>query len=619
MKHERLVLVLVALIALLPAALPGADWYMDNPAHLAEVEAISQHVLPGFVGWVPDLNLGQPLVQQAAPLVWVPLAALRRLGLPLWPLYLLGMLASQVVYALGAHALARRLLGAGPGALLAAALIACAPIDLYGIAGAAGGMWPYRLSNGLLFILLARPWRAWQRAALLGSILLIHPFTALIAFGGISLEALGALAGRRWLPVLGTVLALVVAVLIAGAWLVPLLAEPGLRALRFEGLMSPLSLAAITVLPVEIAGALGGRGLDFLGGWTSGIWLLSVLAGLSLCWRARPVDPGLALRLGLAVLGLLLAVLVFYLYTDAQPLGPIPWRHTLYARVLLCVLAGAGLASWIPEGRLLAALVVLGLGGSMVGARELPVADADRQVQLSLERTWGALERAGPQGVVYQADTFQAPAVAESLVWSHPGGLLRLRTGLPVMGSWFRLSPSAVNERAYSEGWRLFGEVQKELTDDALYAHVKRYGVGAIVTVDKPLRERLSGDARYAQVAEDGIFAAFVVSAPPPSRVGAAGGEVQVLLDEPTRIQARVGGQQQQPFRVRSSYHPWWSATLDGQPLALALEEKTGMISGVTGPGLLELRWEDRGARFRWVSLLGLAGLLGLFGLRARL
>lgn len=619
MNRERWVLVLVAVIAVLPAALPGARWYMDNPAHLAEVEAIARHVLPGFVGWVPDLNVGQPLVQQAAPLAWVPLAALRGLGLPLWPLYVAGMLGSQVVYALGALALGRRLLGPGPAALIAAALIACAPVDLYGIAGAAGGMWPFRLANGLLLFLLARPWRAWQQAALLGSILLIHPFTAVVAFAAVLIEAAEDARRGRWDRALAGGCALAVGLLLAGAWLLPVLLEPELRPFRYEGLMDLGKLALLVLLPLEVEDLMGERGLNLLGGWTSLPWILASLAGLATCWRQRLHDPAGFLRLALPTLGLLLAIGLFYAGSDWQPLGPVPWRFSIYGRIVLALLAGAGLASLLVERRALALGVGLALAASMVGHQLLPVGAQDAQVQDSLERTWSALARARPAGVVYQADTFQAPAVATSMAWSHPGGLLYARTGLPVMGAWHRNSPSAAHERAYSEGWRLFGEVQEQLDDEALYAQVKRYGVGAIVTVDQPLRRRLAADPRYAQVAEDGIFAAFLVLEPSPQRVGAAGGQVEVLLDEPTLVRARIGGEAGQPFRLRSSFHPWWSATLDGQPLELVLEERTGLVSGVTGPGLLELRWEDRGAPFRWVSGLGLVALLGLVGLRGRL
>ncbi|MCB9795232.1 MAG: hypothetical protein H6741_21225 [Alphaproteobacteria bacterium] len=625
-RRPLLLLSAVALLATLPALSPAVAWYMDNAPHLLEVALLARDALPAgnFYAWSDGANAGMVVGQHNAPLAWMPLAAAAWAGLPTQALYQLAILASNLVFALGTWRLGLRLLGDARAALLAALLAAVAVPDLLGVAGALGGMWPYRLANGLFLLgLSVAPERrgfglsvAWGVATVLG-----HTFTAVVGLGVMALEALVWAARGQRAVALRQGLALGSALALTAFFWGPLL-DPALRQVEGFWAMGPVDTLALLLTPLSIMDwVMHGELVPIAG---PGAWAFHALAlpgaalGLWRWQREALGDAALAWLLLAGVAALILAVAVLHSVLHFGLLGPNPWRHYAWWRTLLALLAGYGLAPWLGA---LSRAAPLGLGlaalAAGLGVRELEVfRDADRQ---GLSEAWVAAEAQLPPGRIYHQDSFRRPGAPESLRWSHPGGLLGVRTGRPVLGSWYAVFPLPTLLSTISETQLLFGVPEDQLPPGAEWLHgrLRLYGAAGVISVEPGLAARLSGDPRFEARAALGPYTVFALREPPLPVVGVRPTEGTLLGvdDRGALVRARLGGEGPKTLRVRKTWHPWWQARLDGAPVPVSLDADSGlMLVALSGPGELELRWEDRGRRWRWGWLLG--ALLALLGLR---
>lgn len=618
------VLCVVSVLALLPALIDPAavGLYYDNAPHLAEVQSLAAGDFLGHIVWDARLNTGEAVGQLNAPLAWMSLAALERLGIGgLWA-YITAILASNVVFTVGVQRLGERLSGERVVGLVAGLIAACSITDLYGIAGAASGMWPHRLANGVF--LLGWPLlfgkldlrRVAGLALWLGACSLLHTFTAVVALACVGAVAVARIRSEpksaAWL-----LAAAAAAVLLAGGLLVPLLLEPSLRAVQAGLQVSPMDSLLLLTVPFEIDTWVGQGTLRLVGGpwgWAAICPLLLAPLGL---WRARDrlAMPEMRLIL-LGVLGVILVGAVLFPYADFRLLGPNPWRHYVWLRVLLALLAGWALAPWIRSTLPLIGLSSLLLVPTlMAGQAEL---GGQRAIRGELQEAWAAVPE-GPGRVLHQ-DSYGRLDGPPGLSRSHAGAGLITARGMSVVGSWYTVSPNPAVGWTSTETGLLLGAVESEVADGWFEGRLKLFGVDRVLTVGEALRTRMRRLPSASEVYTSEHFSVFVLSAdvmdwvgvPPPATSEVLSAEVQAAGSQ--RITAQIRTEGESPFRARLGYHPWWRAELDGMAIPLEVGAENGLVQGrVPKDGVLTLAWEDR-SRGWWGLSFGV--LLVLLGVR---
>lgn len=619
-------LAILAVAAVLPGLLPGSEAYLDNPTHLLELHSLAWEVLPRdrwFTGWSGLAEAGMAVGQLNAPLAWLPLAALMRAGLPIVPLYLACIALSNVVFALGTYRLGRRLFRDPFAAFAGSAIATLWAPDLFGLAGAAAGMWPFRLAIGVLVwgMASAAP-RIGRAAAWASGVFLLHTYVGLVAFAWVALSALAEVArGRRglagrWVAVGATALAL------AAFFWVPLL-DGDLR--TFSAKIWPAGFFLATLaLPLKVAELEAKHAIFWFADGLLLPFALLIYAGVALAIRRRPplADRELALRLAAATGALAVLLLVVVPLTGWLGLGPNPWRYLVFLRVPLYLAAGAGLATLPFRRAALATVAAVALAAaSYAGLQEVPhhLGARNRAAWADIEAIWADVARLAPPGRVYHEDPTFDTAAPEAFQRSHVGALLPIRSGLPIVGTWYGVTPIPTHGWTNSEGQATLGRWPGgvEANADALVARLRLFGIGSVVTTTDRFARLLAARSDCRPISRRGPFALFVLEGDvlPALGVAPTAGTVTVESSRPGHHVADVhlsGGAA--PIRLRESWHPWWRATLDGQPLVVEHDPTNGMGT-LTAPasGRLEVWWELRRGPGAVVSVLGLVALLFAF------
>ncbi len=627
----RQALLTVAVAAIVATAMAwdgGALWYMDNPCHLLDLGQLADHVMPEqrwFHGWSTMANAGGDVGGVNAPLPWFGLALLVAAGLPAGLVYRLAMVGAVLLHAMGAWALGRRLGLGRQAATLAAVLIAVLPVDLVGIAGGLAGMWPYRLANGLLYLGLAR-WRPERvpvgtTALGLSAVLLCHAYSGVVAAGVMALLGVALARQRRWPSLARLTGAGALALLLTCPYWFPQLTG-GQATVAEVTRLTPEGALALLMLPIRPHDLLTGQPWTVLGGPLSWLPSVALVVGWHLAIqrfrKEQPTLDPLAGWLGGAVLVLLLLVLLGGLGL----LGPNPWRHLAHGRAALAIVAAAGLAPLLarPWARraTVAAITLVGLQASLFELPN-PVTHPElRQAVPALRATWAELAASQHHGRIYHQETFLDPSWSGPLAWSHAGAMLAVEQGLPVLGSWYGVSPVPTVPWTMDQGVALLGAYQDVvLTDPAwLNARFRRFGVGGVVTVEPALAAHLAArPERYSQVSDHPPFAAFVLIEDPLPPVGLASPTARAELEimEPTRIVAAITTEGPADFVLRQAWDPGWSASLDGQRVAIGAGPDDGLVTGtLPGSGTLELRWRPRSKPLVPLGLLGLLLAVGV-------
>ncbi len=629
--RRALALALLALIPVLPAVLPGTETYLDNPSHLVEVRELTEILAEEgwFSGWGTRANAGMAVNQVNAPLVWLVVALLGQVVGAL-PVYLGGILLSNVAFTLGAWRFFRRFLEAD-AAWLAAALAALAPQDLYGFAGAAGGMWPHRLANGLLLYGLGAtgPTPPGRIGLWLALVLLCHTYSGMDAAGIVGIAILLEASRREWREAARYAGGAVIGALLSAPFWVPLLWS-GVRPdfageIRFWNLADHLAELFLPFSPVRLNHP---TSYVYLGGPLNFAWSVLLLAGLYGAWTARDAlrerlkplfaPPLLAGPIFLVVLGVIVMAVVPYTLTEV--FGPNPWRHLALVRAVLCGLAGAGLVAlgYGVRSALAGLLVAIALVGAYAGVREmrLPLDPKVAAQHASLRATWRGLADAGVKGRVYHQNTSFREGGPIALRWSEIGALLAWETDLSVVGTWYTISAVASEPHMRSANEGLMGDEPERWFREprAFFARAEAFDLGAFVAVEPRLAAFLGKRPEARKVAEHGPFSAWVIEGgglgafecPAPlacadAREGRAWAEVTL-----------TGPSEARTLGVRQTWHPWWTATLDGAPIATDREKGTGRLvlalPALDGaPKTLAVRWVDP---TRWTAWLTLAGAL---------
>ena len=591
-----------------PAVLPGAEAYVDNAPHLVELQALARDVLPHRItGWTDAAEHGFAVGEINGPLAWMPVALAVRAGMNPIHVWALASVVANVVFALGTYALGSRLWAEERAATIGAILAVTAVPGLYGIGGAMGGMWPWRLALGVVALGLGAPSeRSTARNALwISTTLLLHLYAGVLACGWALATAICCFVGDNRRGALAWAVGTVTALTVTAFFWAPLL-DTHTRGVGRQHLLDPLWVYVYTILPIEpfVEPQSTLPRLE-AGGWGL-VGAALVLGGLVLCARSglRPRGPSAGLVAGGAVAIVTLVALVGL--TDATHLGPNPWRFVAIAHLVLACLAGAGFAA-VGAQRIVGGAVVL--AALAAGVHELP-RKTERSPWADLEATWADLAAAAPPGWVFHEDPMFDEDAPPWFQRSHVGALLTLRTGLPTVGSWYGITPiltakwTASKGLATLRGWPGGGS----RWPNEFYERLRRLRVGSIVAVSPTLARMFAHDPRYVAVTAHGPFTAWRVAE-------------GVLPDGPTadgmwsrgkgRIPLDVSG----PFEIARTWHPGWTATLDEAPVDLAPSPSTGFITGTAAhPGVVHLVWRPA-AGIVWLSLAAVVGIVGLAGL----
>ena len=630
--RRALALALLALIPVLPAVLPGAETYLDNPSHLVEVRELSEILREDqwFSGWGTRANAGMAVNQVNAPAVWAGVAALGW-AFGALPMYIAGILASNVLFTLGAWRFFRRFAGED-AAWLGAALAAVAPQDLYGYAGAAGGMWPHRLANGLLLWGLGAtsPQSPGRIGVWLAAVLLCHTYSGMDAAGVLGVAIVLDVAARRWGDAARHVGGAAIGALISAPFWVPLLGS-GVRPdfageIRFWNLGDHLAEIFLPFSPVRLNDPLSWQ---FLGGPLNFAWSVLLGAGFFGAWtirdalrsraRALTTTPALA---GPIFLGILLIVVMAVVpITLTEAFGPNPWRHLAVVRAVLCGVAGAGLVAlgYGVRSAITGLIFAAALVGAYAGVLEMriPLDPKITSHHENIRAVWADLAEVGVKGRVYHQNTSFRDGAPAALRFSEIGALVAWETDLPVLGTWYTISAVASEPHMRSSSEGLFGQEAERWYRDApaFFERARAFDIGAVVAVEPRLASFLSKRVEAKKVAEYGPFTGFLLDTGGlgpfacPAAVACEGategrGWAETRVRADTATAERVVG-------VRQTWHPWWSATLDGVPVPADREVGTGRLTltlpPFTGEKSLRIAWEDPTRWTAWLALLGAA------------
>jgi hypothetical protein len=626
---RALALAVLAAIPVLPALAPAAATYLDNPSHLVEVKELVDILAEDrwFSGWGLRANAGMAVNQVNAPLVWAVVAALAPLGVV--AVYLLGIVASNILFALGAHRLFTRFLGPDAG-WLAAALAALAPQDLYGFAGAAGGMWPHRLANGLLLWGLGAPGPSspGRIGVWLAAVLLCHTYAGMDAAGIVGIAIVLDLAGRRWRDAGRRTLGAAIGAAISAPFWVPLL-TPGVRPdfagwIRFWNLGDHLAELLLPFNPVQLNNPLE---WEFIGGPLNFAWAALLVSGLGGAFAGRAAlqqqlgpflrPPLVAAPIFLALLLVIVMAIVPFTLTEA--FGPNPWRHLAVVRAALCGIAGFGLVhlGYGVRSALTPLLGAVALVGAWAGVLEmrLPTGEASARHHADLRAVWSDLVAASPKGRVYHQNTSFRESAPPPLRHSEIGALIAFQTDLPVVGTWYSISAVASEPHMRSANLGLFGDSPDRWyrAPDDFFARARAFDLGAVVSVEPRLAAFLAKRPEARLVSERGAFAAFLLEGAGLPAIECPPG-VTCLYGPETRGAAALrfsGAIPATALGVRQTWHPWWVATINGEPARILREKRSGRLNVAlpalpAGEHVLNIRWTDPTRWTIWPALLGL-------------
>lgn len=629
-RREALLVAAAAVFACAPAWSANAAAYMDNAPHLFEAWALSTHILPEdgwYTGWSELAGVGMPIGLLNAPLAWVGLALAHRAGVPLEGGYAALLTASNVVFGLALLALGRRLLGDSGAATVGALLGVAYTPDVWGVGGLAGGMWPYRLGVGLLLLELARagaPRSVAERALLGAATILSHLFASI--FWGIWVVIRLATAAREGdrRELGATLQGAALAVGLSAFYLVPL-RDGSVRDFSFLDPVAWPPLQLLGVMFTNVEGIVLSEGpIPTVGGVAGALVPALVVAGVG--WGLARGQLGRPRGLPLQVTALVLVVsglALGLLLTRSLALGPVPWRYFAVLRAGLCLLAAPGLVLLVRSGAARVGLALLTVGASVwTGRVEVPPLVGQAATDWSAYEEAMRVAAASRQGgAVFVEDPWKDEEAPPSLRNTHVGALLPIRTGAPAFGAWYGVVPDRLNVELASELGSLLGMPQASATPEKVARRLRIYGAGAALAVSERLARLLGDSGEWTEVGRFGAMSVWTSREPPLPLAGLPPGEGEVTGIDARRgeIAMRVTTSAPATVRVRQAWHSWWEARLDGAPVPLERDPRSGLVSArVPASGTLELRWQARDRGLGGAISLAAAVLVGLVALAGR-
>jgi hypothetical protein len=627
------VLVSTAIVIAWPILKGGHLAYMDNPVHLAEIDALATS---GAGGWSELGFLGFPLGTLHSPLWYPALAALSRAGVGIERVYAALLVLGFVAPALAVYGVACRRAEPFWALVLAFVVLIQAPA-IRGISSPLAGMWTHGLGAAGVVLLagtLARPrlglaGHCWV-AVLLAATALTHLFALLAAALVVAIttaihywdrELSRRELGLRAFDCSAAALAS------SAYWLTFFLtARPELAP---QQMLGPLELICHLLLPSDVLFLLErqlGNAIRrdlFL---SDALPLLGLLiAGvLGIVHRAARTDA--LTRTGFGLAAIVFGALLVHPFYPLPGLGPVSFRHVIWVQLGAALSAIAWLASLRSHklvGRARALLPVALVGSGLWWGTPLrndrPAASPEEW--RDLESLWHWLrDHADPRsGRVYLQDTF-GQGWKGGLAHSHVLVFTHARTGLPQLGVYYGVVPYATRW-TLSEFGRLYD--RRELDAPALEFCLQRTSVTHLVASNDTTATFLDGSGVVDRVYAIGRYTVFRAKRPeswidPLNEAN----QVRDVDFQPGTIRFELSSPQPKPrVAVKTSWHPWW--TVEGVPGAVLLEAPDGLL-GVDAPGpgrhRITLRyapspWPGRASILGWVMLVGW-GIVSVYGWR---
>ena len=647
-----------------PVLFGGALTYLDNPVHLAEIQALATE---GGRGWSRMALAGMPLGGLHSPLGYGPLIALAQRGVESTLPYRLCLLLGAVAVPWSVYGIARRWVGP-LSSLGLASLLLLQREAIVGIASVWGGMWTFYVAMAVLLWVGER----WVRpeptsiqrfvvlAGLIGVVGLLHAFATLALVFGFVVHATGAALLRRdgWVRrVLADGAAAVAGAGLSAAYWAPAVLT---RDHLLFGLPEspPWASLGVLLLPVNLLEFFNGGGIfdDLQLGYTDAlpIWALWALglagAGLAVRPGARTA-PGPSAR-PLALWGASFASLLLVLLLVGVPtlpfavLGPVPWRMTFPIRMGFALAAVPALvaleARWSGRASRRSA-VVAGALAALVGsalwmgrplAVRVPPHDGAEVAEVQALWQWMREARTDAWARVAVQGTFSNAPEDAALVRSHLLSLTHHETGVAsVVGAYYGVAPYPTTTWTRSERGSLFGLSLAEPDAPTRVAGMMHATATSHLVLSDPAQfDRFRASGVFRPLVRIGRFGVLQVQGPPASWVVPLGpgavGEVTALRAGEIALSVTSDAQGGR-LVIRESYHPFWRVErADGEPAPPLSSDPTSglMVLGPLDPGGYALRlrygpptWPARVSMLGWFVWLFVWLLFGVVrGLRSR-
>ena len=621
------VLLLLGALIGLPFFTDGYATYLDNPVHLAEVDALAATE----TGWTDISFCGFPVHSLHSPLWYGTIARLAAWGLPSGLSYRVFVWLAFCWPAIAIYWVGRRRAGPLLAGGLALLLVLQRP-TVMGIASAFGGMWTFFIAAGCFVFLLdvlasgrVGRGRAARIALWTGVIGLTHLFWlyAVACVAAIHLVASALSRPRRRLIPADALAAGLGALASAAYWLVAFM---GMEGLSLDTHNAPgWAIWTHLILPVDLlaafnsGGSLSSMSLD----WPAGVpmWLLLGLglAGVFMGWRARDRRVLYAA----ALVGVLLVALTIMLPgTDRGWLGNVSWRMVYVVRLALAI-AAVGLLGALSSGRApgLKTHIVLAAAGLAAGlalawqlgtslADETPSRDSDEVGAVEEMWAWIAEHRDDTWRRIYQQDTFSNRPTHSELAQSHVLARTTDRTGAGQLGAYYGVAPYRSSVWGASELGRLFGHDIDGAEDVSMTAgRMHPAGCSHILLVDGETAELFAAHPAFELVHRvDWLVLFRLVDRPVVwSEPLTPGIEVQTQRQAPGRISLSVRNQVDDGTIVtKESAHPFWAVTApDGVGSETLLPPGFMQLEGLpVGEYTIDLEYRPPAFPF-WLSVVG--------------
>ena len=617
-------LLALALVAGWPV-LAGGLWYLDNPAHLAE---LLERTRPSWRGWSELAFCGFPLGQWHSPLAYGALAGWVRLGISPEFAYGFALWAAFSFPALVLFAAARKRIGDARAALVAAILL-LQPSAAVGIESAWGGMWTFYLAAGGLLWLMQR-WSSERSgvagdAALIGAIGLIHLFAlALVPL----LAGLRIAFFRRRKTVAAVLGACAFGALASAAyWLPPLLAGTG-RGWEPQNL-PPLRLLWALAAPADLQNLTGAAAIDWkeiLAPGTLSIWALLVL-GIAGGLRSAAAGTTRSARLGLAfALAVLFVLLLLPMLPSglARIWGPVSWRMLYGVRLGLAWSAVAALraggepAAPVHAGKAAAiACLLLAWGGWIAAPLREAVQDPGGMAKREIRALWTAIRAStdpNDRGRIYMQDTYRNPDLPTGLARnSHVLAYTAAETGVRQLGAYYGMAPVETAQWTSGEFGRLCGVAVDDPEAIAkVMERLRRGNCTRLAVVSHDWAEKLARQPGCILECRSDGFALFRIEGSGDG-VEAVAGSVQATAQFPNPGEIRIetvspdagGG-----IRISQAWHPDWTMEACGE--ARLEPDDTGLMCVANlpaGENVICLRYSPPSPP-TWLSWGGWLGLV---------
>lgn len=229
---------------------------------------------------------------------------------------------------------------------------------------------------------------------------------------------------------------------------------------------------------------------------------------------------------------------------------------------------------------------------------------------------WLAAHNDGNRRVLYESTFLNYPetagdrgshAIRQSTVMS----LAALETGMPQAGGMLNVV-IPIFERTRTSKGAILGRDVAETSTAEIKPTLREGNFGYVVTCSAPLFSMLSADAAFAKQEAFGAFTIFTYQEVPGNWAETSGGDpVELTLDpaNDARMTARLNNSRAgNTLLVRQEWHPYWRATVEGQPLPLQATP-FGLIEATLdrqGPMEIEFRFSTRKPAFVVLNILAL-------------